>query len=90
MLPYRDVVDFLKEKYSLTKKEALVLEEIIVSGPNKETVALKLNIAASTAYLHFKRLYEKLEVENMPHLFHLVIRTHQELASKGQNNFESR
>lgn len=88
MFPYSDVVGFLKDKHKLTKKEAQVLAEIIISGPNKETIALKLEIAPSTAYLHFKRLYEKLQVEGMAQLYHLVLQTHQKLATEGATSVQ--
>ncbi len=76
---YREVVGHLKEKHDLTRKEAEVLAEIIISGPNKETIALKLDIAPSTAYLHFKRIYEKLKVDGMSQLYHVILVTHQEI-----------
>ncbi len=87
---YREVIEHLKDKHDLTRKEAEVLAEIIISGPNKETIALKLDIAPSTAYLHFKRIYEKIKVDGMPQLYHVILQTHQEIVLRISQSEQSK
>lgn len=55
--------DYLSSTYQLTKKEIIVLENLL-NGLNNQSIAVQLNCSLATVKTHVQHIYQKLQVTN--------------------------